>query len=269
MNNALSANHYMCGADVSFPDFAAAAARAGLSAVGLSRAALAEMGVGPLGRCLADHGLAVSSLNSVGYFTDPDRARIERENFALIDAAAELEAEALCVICGGLGRAPMPLADGHALVRAGFEPLSRRAQETGVTLGVEPIHPADILTKGCINSVRDALKLIDGHDSAKLILDFWHSWWDPDLVRLPQESPDRIVLVQVCNIRLADSIPTGRDTLAQGVLDIRPSLRALAQGPYGGRFELELFERDLAGRDPLEILAGFSAEMAALLGAQA
>lgn len=265
MQPALSVNHYMCGPDVSFPVFAAAAEKAGLSAVGLSRAAVAEMGVGPLARCLADHGLAVSSLNSVGYFTDPDRKRIDAGNLELIDAAAELHAEVLCVICGGLGDTPMTLPEGQGLVRAGFGPLAVRAADVGVTLGVEPIHPMDILTKGCINSVSDALSLIDGHDAAKLILDFYHSWWDPGLARLAAGAVERIALIQVCNIRVGNGVPVGRETLADGALELAPVLRDILSGAYQGRLELELFERDLAGRDPLGVIAGFPAQMTAAL----
>ena len=60
MHNRLSVNHYICGEGVSFPVFAESAAQAGLSAVGLSRAAVEEMGVAALRRCLADHWLGVS-----------------------------------------------------------------------------------------------------------------------------------------------------------------------------------------------------------------
>jgi sugar phosphate isomerase/epimerase len=266
MKHALSVNHYICGPDIAFPAFAAAAEKAGLSAVGLSRAALAEMGAGPLGRCLADHGLAVSSLNSVGYFTDPDQKRIEAENFALIDAAAELDAEVLCVICGGLGDRQMTPAEGRRRVRQGFGPLAERAADAGVTLGVEPIHPMDILTKGCVNAVAGALDLIDGHEAAKLILDFYHSWWDPDLVRLAESAADRIALVQICNVRIRDGVPVGRDTLAGGALDIAPLLRAVTGGPYRGRLELELFGNDLAGRDALVLVRDFPTQMAAVSG---
>lgn len=262
----LSVNHYICGPDISFPTFAAAAEKAGLSAVGLSRAAVTEMGVAPLRRCLADHGLAVSSLNSVGYFTDPDRKRVDAGNLELIEAAAELDAEVLCVICGGLGDTPMPLAEGQALVRDGFGPLAARAADAGVTLGVEPIHPMDVLTKGCINSIAGALELIHGDDTAKLILDFYHSWWDPDLVRLAHDAADRVALIQVCNIRLRDGVPVGRDTLASGALNTAAMLRELLGGAYRGRLELELFERDLGARDALDIVAEFPGQLTAVLG---
>jgi len=268
MNNGLSVNHYICGAGVSFPVFAESAARAGLSAVGLSRAAVEEMGVAALRRCLADHGLGVSSLNSVGYFTDADRVSVDRGNLMLIEAAAELDADVLCVICGGLGVPPMPLEQGHALVRDGFDALARRAEQEGVRLGVEPIHPMDIGTKGCVNSVAQARALIDGYPSAGLILDFYHSWWDPDMTAIIRDFPDDVVLVQLCNIRMDTGVPVGRETLAAGDIDVGAHLHAVLEAGYRGIFELEIFAKDIPGRDPLKIVAGFPADISATMPAE-
>jgi sugar phosphate isomerase/epimerase len=262
----LAANHYVCGPEVPFPAFAEAAARAGLSAVGLTRAAVAEMGVRPLARCLADNGLAVSSLNSAGYFTGGDAEAARRENEEIVEQAAALGAEVLCVITGGLGTPSLDPAEARARVRDGLEGLHRVARAAGVTLGLEPIHPADIVAKGCINSVAAADALTRDLDGMKLILDFYHSWWDPDLVSFAAEAPECVALIQVCNVRFSDSLPAGRDVLAGGGLDMRPLCRRILEGPYSGRFELELFDRDLAGRDPLALIGGFPAEFADMAG---
>ena len=260
----LAVNHYICGPDVPFPAFADAVCRAGIPAVGLTRAAVAEMGVAALGRCLADNGLAASSLNSAGYFTDPDAAGTRRGNEEMVDHAAELGADVLCVIAGGLGVPALPTHDARRRVREGLEALHRRAADAGVTLGIEPIHPADIVTKGCINSIAAADELTRDLDGVKLIVDFYHSWWDPAFPRFVVEAPHRVALLQVCNVRLSAGAPVGRDGLVGGDIDIAPYIRAPAQSAYEGRIELELFERDLGGRDPLALIAGFPGEIAAL-----
>lgn len=260
--NRLAANHYICGPDVPFPVFAEAAAQAGLTAVGLTRAAVAEMGVGPLARCLADHGLAVSSLNSAGYFTEPDVDATRRDNERMVEDAAALGADVLCVISGGLGAPALDPDAARARVRDGLESLYRVAHAAGVTLGLEPIHPADIVAKGCINSIASADALTRDLDGTKLILDFYHSWWDPDFATFVAEMPERLALIQLCNVRLSQAVPVGRDALAGGDLDMAPLCRRLLETSYDGRFELELFERDLAGRDPLALLRSFPTEFA-------
>lgn len=262
----LSVNRYVCDGTVPFPRFAAAACAAGMAAVGVTRAAIGEMGTRGLAACLRDNGLAVSSVNSAGYFTARDTGATERENFALVEAAAELGAAVLCVISGGLGTPVCPPADARRRVAEGFATLAARAAGAGVTLGLEPIHPSGILTKGCINSCADALDLIAPHPAAKLILDLAHSWWDPGLRQMLYEHRERVALVQVCNIRIAGDAVVGRDTLGAGALDLASILPDLLRGGYDGMLELELFETDLGGRDPLRVVAEFPGEIDLLVG---
>jgi len=50
----LSINHYICGEALAFPDFAAAVRDAGIGSIGVTRAAIAEMGIEDLIRCLKE-----------------------------------------------------------------------------------------------------------------------------------------------------------------------------------------------------------------------
>ncbi|MEE8171392.1 MAG: sugar phosphate isomerase/epimerase family protein [Alphaproteobacteria bacterium] len=235
---------------------------AGVTSVGVTRDTLREMGVAELSRCLNEHGLTVSSLCSAGFFTDASSNPREPGNFEMIDAAAELGADVLCVICGGAGDPPMPLAQAHDLIEAGFSRLAARAKARGVTLGLEPIHPADILNKGCINSIAHGLKIIEPHPDARLILDVIHSWWDPDFPRLLHQAPEQVALVQVSNVRLENGLPAGRDTLVLGALDMPRLLRQVLPGAYRGTFEFELFASDVRGRDVRQLIAAFPGEFA-------
>ena len=262
----LSVNRYLCDGSVPFPRFAAAAREAGMTALGITRAALAEMGTPGIVRCLADNGLGVSSLNSAGYFTRSDADAAEYENFALIDAAAEIGADVLCVIAGGIGLPPAPLEDARRRVAEGFALLSSRASDAGVRLGLEPIHPSGVATKGCINCIAQALDLVRDRDNTGLIVDLAHSWWDPDLKDLFRTRRDEIALVQLCNVRFERDVPAGRASLLTGALNLRSLLQTLI-GDYDGTLELELFADDLQNRNPLEIVREFPEELAQVLGA--
>lgn len=262
----LSVNHYICSDDLAFPDFAAAVRKAGITSVGITRAAIAEMGLTGLKSCLADHGLDVSSLNSAGYFTFYQTNPFPFSNEALVDAAAFLEADVLCVICGGLGTPPMPAADAYKLVAEGFAALSETAAGADVMLGLEPVYPADVLTKGCINSCAHGLDIIAPHDNAKLIVDLFHSWWDRDLPIILHDQPDKVALVQLCNLRSAHGLIVGRDKLLDGVLDLTRLLTPKFLSGYQGTLELELFDRDLDGADPLAVIAQFPDDLRHCLG---
>jgi len=53
----------------------------------------------------------------------------------------------------------------------------------------------------------------------------------------------------------------GRDILSQGELDLSLILPALRSSEYKGKLELELFERDVKGRDPVALINLFSDEI--------
>lgn len=257
----LSVNHYICGDALTFPEFANEVRESGVTSVGITRAAIAEMGLAGLEACLADNGLSVSSLNSAGYFTLGDPNPHKYSNEELIEAAARLNAGALCVITGGLGQPPLLVADAHKRVADGVAELADVAASAGVILGLEPVYPGDILTKGCINSCGHGLEMVAPYANTKLILDLYHSWWDPGLRDTLQNHADQVALVQLCNLRLENGLVVGRDTLEDGTLDLDGILKSIASSGYRGKFELELFSHDLAGRDPRTVIRDFPAEI--------
>ena len=264
--NELSVSHYICGTDQTFPEFAAVVRKAGIKAVGVTRAAIAEMGLPGLESCLADHGLTVSSLNSAGYFTSGDSNPIKFSNEELVEAAARLNADVLCVITGGLGTHGLSTVEAHRRITDGFADLAVRAANASVLLGLEPIHPGDILTKGCINSLAHGLEIIQPFANAKLIVDLYHTWWDRDLGTILHTQSDQVALIQLCNLKTVDGLVAGRDTLLNGVLNLSQILPSVLSEYYRGKLELELFDRDLNGRDPLTILAQFPGELQRCLG---
>ena len=197
--NRLSINHYICPDDVTVPEFLDAVVAVGARAVGVTARAVAETGAGPLKAMLDERGLAVSSVNSAGYFAKKDGAPVDDHDRRMVEAAAMLDAGVLCVISGGRG--PVRSVEAaQARVRDGLEALAEIARPAGVTLGVEPIHPVDLMTKGCVNSIADTLTLIDGIEGVGMILDINHSWWDPALPGVCRDHRDRVALFQLCNV---------------------------------------------------------------------
>mgnify|MGYP003645935987 CR=1 FL=1 len=110
----LSVHHYICSTDVPFPAFAGMVRDVGIGSVVVTRAALAEMGVPALARCLKDHGLGVSSLASAGYLTGTQpEAKAGFSDSEMNDIAAELGTVNPTVISGVAG----PAARGAAARR--------------------------------------------------------------------------------------------------------------------------------------------------------
>ena len=251
--NRFAVNHYVCPPGAAVAGFLDAAAAEGAGAVGLTARAVAEEGVGALRAMLDARGLAVSSLNSAGYFAAKDGPPVDDRDRLMVEAAAALGAGALCVIAGGRG-AGRSIAAAQARVRDGLEALADFARPAGVRLGVEPIHPVDLMTKGCVNSIADALALIEGIAGVGLILDVNHSWWDPALPRICRDHGGLVALVQLCNVIELEPSRPRREFLSRGLVDLAALIAGFEADGYTGYYEFEIFPPDLRGRSVADAL---------------
>ena len=256
--NPLSINAYICPEDMPVEALFPLAVAAGATAVGLTIRAIDEIDSQKLRSLLNDHGLAVSSLNSAGYFLYQDAATMNIQharNQRLVNLAADLNAHTLVVITGGLADGNRSLDHARSHIAEGLADLSEQAAAVGVYLGLEPIHPAGVLNKGCINSLSQALELIKPMPNVSLTLDLFHSWWDKDLEGLAAREADKVRLVQFSNlVALRDPADFQRDEPSNGLLDVAAMLHALAADGYQGYFEFELFANHLRGRSPAQII---------------
>ncbi len=254
----LALNHYICPPGYGTQRFLDDAAALGVVAVGLTRAVLDEVPAPRLRVMLSRTGLSVSSLNSAGYFTfsgTTKQAEQRDVNARLIETAAELEAKTLCVITGGVAECPC-LEDARKRVADGLYLLDEQAAQAGVALGLEPIHPVGMLSKGCVNSLAQARQVIAPLTATGLILDLYHSWWDDGFHRVLGEDLHSVHLIQICNVILhEDEAPRRSTQLDQGVVDVAGLIAAARAAGYAGRFEFEIFARDHDGSDTHSILA--------------
>ena len=120
------------------------------------------------------------------------------------------------------------------------------------------INPVDIFSKGCVNSISHAINIIRPHNNAKLILDFYHSWWDQNFVKVINEDVDQIGLVQICNVGLDADLNIQRRPLTAGVIDLENYLPKIFTGDYSGKLELELFNENLNNSPIEDVIKHFS-----------
>jgi sugar phosphate isomerase/epimerase len=271
----LSINHYIAPAGYPLSKFLDEAAAAGAGSVGLSERALSEADLSSLKRMLRERGLGVTSINSAGFFlwADPEHAQQQRSiNATLLEAAAELSADTLVVIGGGLhDMGPQDAVSALGRARNTFEAelpaLIEAAGRYGVRLGIEPMHPLRIFTKGTLNTLSQAAALCDRFPGLGVVLDLFHSWWEPELEALLARLADRFTLVQLCGVmqprQQTDVLPK-RCLLNEGVVDIGAILGVLQRSGYRGRYEFELFAQDLDGRHVDGVMQAATAEFTRL-----
>jgi sugar phosphate isomerase/epimerase len=234
---------------------AALCARHDIPAIGLWRDRVAETGLAEAVSAVRAAGLHVSSLCRGGFFTraDPDGRRAARaDNRAAIAEAAELGADTLVLVCGGLIPGQRDLGLARRMVADAIGELVPEAQRLGVRLGIEALHPMFCADRCVISSLGEAvdLALRFPADAVGVVVDTYHVWWD---ARLPEEvaragsAERRIVSYQVCDwvLPLPQDTLLGRGHPGDGVIDFGPISASVAAAGYRGYVEVEIFNAEV------------------------
>ncbi|MDZ7618466.1 MAG: sugar phosphate isomerase/epimerase family protein [Patescibacteria group bacterium] len=247
----------------------AAYAAAGIPAIGVWRQKLSDYGLDRAAQLLAEHKIEASHLFWAGGFTGSD-GRTYRESVHdacdAVLAAAGLKASCL-VICSG-ARAGHTLNHANRLLRDALAEVIPCAEEHGVVLAVEPMHPGAAADCSFLTSLNDAMRLLDAIDSpsVKLVLDTYHLGQDPTLpARIPEIAP-RIALVQLGDARRPPAGEQNRCLLTEGVLPLREIVAALKAAQYDGYYDVELLGEDVEACDYPSLLDHAKAAYADLVG---
>ena len=240
-----------------------ACARHGIPYVSLWRHKIAESGLDAAVRAVRDAGLRVSSVCRGGMFPaatrEERRARIE-DNRRAVDEAAALGAEVLVLVCGA---APdRDIAAARDMVADGIAAVAPYAAERGVTLGIEPLHPAFAGERSCITTLREARRLAERfpEGAVGVVADVYHIWWDPELYEELGLAAPRLVgyhvndwLVPQANVLL------GRGMMGDGVIDLARIGAAVRRVGYTGPIEVEIFNESI-WETPLDELVQLTKE---------
>ena len=245
----------------SLPEAVEGCVEADLSAIGIWREQLAEIGFDEACRLVADAGLRVSSLCRGGFFTaaDPTEARTaEASNRAAIDEAAGLSAATLVLVAGGLPPGDRDLEAARDRAAAAIERLVPYAHERGVTLGIEPMNPIYAADRGVISTLGQALDIAERFDAADVgvVVDTFHLWWEPGVADQLQRAGRRIVSYQICDwiTPLPADTLLARGMMGDGHIDFPRFTRSVAAAGYHGDVEVEIFNADLWAAPPTSVV---------------
>ena len=236
---------------LSLAETAALCVRHDIPALGLWRDRVAEAGLDRAAAVVRRAGLHVSSLCRGGFFTRADPgdpgglAAALADNQAAVREAAELGADTLVLVCGGLVPGHRDLGLARRMVADAIGDLVPEAQRLGVRLGIEALHPMFCADRSVIASLGEAVDLALSFpaDAVGVVVDTYHVWWDARLATEIARAAGRVVSYQVCDWVLplpADPL-LGRGHLGDGVIDFAPVSAAVAAAGYDGYVEVEIF----------------------------
>ncbi|MDF1586107.1 sugar phosphate isomerase/epimerase family protein [Marinimicrococcus flavescens] len=238
-------------------------ARAGIRGIAPWRDQVAAIGLERAARMIRDAGLTVTGHCRGGMFPAGDaaqRRRIAEDNRRAVDEAAALGAQCLVLVVGGLPEGSRDLPGARAQVKDGIAELLPYAQDAGIPLAIEPLHPMYAADRSCVNTLGQANDLCAELGAGTgVAVDVYHVWWDPrieaEIARAGEAG--RLLALHVCDwlVPTRDML-LDRGMMGDGVADIR-RLRGLAEAAgYDGMIEVEIFS---AGnwwrRPPEEVLA--------------
>jgi len=252
---------------------AALCVRHDIPAIGLWRDRVAEIGLAGAVAAVRTAGLHVSSLCRGGFFTqaDPDgRAGARADNQAAVREAAELGADTLALVCGGLVPGSRDLGLARRMVADAIGDLVPVAQRLGVRLGIEALHPMFCADRSVIASLGEAVDLAAQFpaDTVGVVVDSYHVWWDARLADEIARAAGRIVSYQVCDwvLPLPADILLGRGHVGDGVIDFGPITAAVTAAGYDGYVEVEIFNAAVWAAPPDQTAAIMRARFAAAFG---
>ena len=235
--------------------------RHGIRGIAPWRDQIAELGLRETQRRIRDAGLAVTGLCRGGFFTArgrPGLAAAIEENRRAIEEAAELSAQCLVLVVGGLPDGSRDIADARALVEEGIAAILQDARDAAVPLAIEPLHPMYAADRACINTLAQANALCERlGEGVGIAVDVYHVWWDPELARGIAATPARRLLgFHICDwLSPTTDLLTDRGMMGDGVIDIRGIRGLMERAGYRGFHEVEIFSaNNWWKRDPDEVL---------------
>lgn len=225
---------------------------AGIGAIGLWREPVAGAGLATTKAWIAESGLRVSSICRGGFFTCSDRAErgaAHWSNVAAIDETAELGAATLVLVPGGLPRGDRDIVGARARAAEAIAELVPYARDSGVRLGIEPMHPIFAADRGVVSTLHEALDIAEQFPASQVgvVVDTFHVWWEPGVLEQIARATGRIVSYQVCDwiTPLPADTLLSRGMMGDGHIDFAALTSAVAVAGYSGDVEVEIFNADV------------------------
>ena len=228
-----------------------------IPAIGLWRHRVAELGLARSAALVRSAGLHVSSLCRGGFFTHADRearAAARADNRAAVAEAAQLGADVLVLVCGGLVPGSRDLGLARRMVADAVAELVPAAERAGVRLGVEAMHPMFCADRCVVSRLGDALDLalLFPAPAVGVVIDTYHVWWDSQLAEQVARARGRIAGFQLADwvLPLPADWVLGRGHLGDGNIDLAWITAQVLAAGYGGYAEVEIFRREVWDAPP-------------------
>lgn len=235
----------------------------GIRGVGVARERLLEYGLEAGARLLRDQGMSVASYCFGGLFADATGLRLNErvDDFRrMLDEGAAIGAASVVFLAGGLPDGSVDLAGAQERALEGLSRVIPHARDTGMTIGLEPLHPSTCAFRSVLVTTGQAMDWIEQLDNApelSIVFDVYATWWDPNLEASLARANGRLSAYHLSDwLRDTQDPRLDRGMLGDGCIDVRSITRWVEATGFSGFHELEILsERNWWRRDPSEAAA--------------
>jgi len=230
-------------------------AEAGIGGITVWRQALEGRDIAKTGAQLRERNLEIVSLCRGGFFPARDAAKREaalEDNRRAIEEAAALGAPLIVLVCGAVPG--LPLAEARKHIADGIAAVLPLAEQHGIRLGIEPLHPMYADDRSAINTMASANAVCDllDHPLVGIAADVYHIWWDPDLAAQIQLTGEkgRLFAFHVCDwLTPTTDLLNDRGLMGEGCIDLRGIRGMVEAAGFHGFNEVEIFSNRWWGGD--------------------
>lgn len=212
------------------------------------------------GDLLKSANMSVVSLVRGGFFpaaTESGRKSAVDDNLKAIEEAAAIGAPFVVLVCGALPGQSLELS--REQIRSGIEEVLPRAEQLGVKLAIEPLHPMYADDRSAINTLKQANDMCDsiGSSFVGVAVDVYHLWWDPDLEKEIRRcgKSGYLYAYHVCDWRTPTiDFLNDRGLMGEGCIPLK-EIRSWVEGAgFKGFNEVEIFSNRWWSRDQNQFL---------------
>ncbi len=245
-------------------DFATAVKKysaAGVKGITIWRDAIEKLQPQEVKTLLSDHDLSLISYCRGGFFphtSATERQKAIDDNKKIIEEAAAIGAPLIVLVCGS--SPDQSLGTSRKQIREGIEAILPMAEEHGVKLGIEPLHPMYAGDRSAINTLAQANDLAEVIDSlfVGVAVDVYHLWWDPvlesEIMRCGRN--EKLFAFHICdwNVPTTDLL-LDRGLMGEGCIAVNEIRSWVEKAGFDGFNEVEIFSNKFWAEDQEQFLS--------------
>ena len=232
----------------------------GIKGIKVWRNALENKNIAQTGQLIREQGLEIVSYCRGGFFPSTESSKRKLaidDNKRIIDEAAILGAPLIVLVCGA--DPGQTLQDSRDQIRDGIVEVLSHAQDAGVKLAIEPLHPMYAGDRSAINTLKQANDMASVINSAYVgvALDVYHVWWDPHLESEIARcgASGKLLAFHICDWKVnTTDLLNDRGLMGEGCIPVHQIRTWVNQTGFTGLEEVEIFSNHYWSMDQSEYL---------------